>query len=50
MLCEAVKLVFVSEPVAIPLLERFAGVYIQDGSAHGLQYNPPVLFHPDKRL
>jgi len=37
-LCEAVKRVFVSEPVAIELLERFTGVYVHDGSVLALPH------------
>lgn len=35
-LCEVVERVFVSDPVAIPLLRRFTGVYVQDGSVIAL--------------
>ena len=31
----AVSTVIASEPVAIPILQRFDGVYIQDGSTMG---------------
>lgn len=43
--CGVVALVFASDPVAIPLLERSTGVYIRDGSAMALPEEPAQVWN-----